>query len=172
MGTLLSPPMLANTRCGQPSTTSSISPRRWINSGGLGTMGFGLPTAMRGATGSSGFSGRLRHRRGIDPDEHSGAGLQAVRLPIKVVMLNNRYLGMVRQWRNLSRQPLFSPTWIRCPISRGSPSPVMWVSASTSRAMWKEPCGRRSVARAIWSSLIFRSTRPRTYTPWSRAERV
>ncbi len=41
-----SPPTSASTRCGRRSTTTSPSPRRWINSGGLGTMGFGLPAAI------------------------------------------------------------------------------------------------------------------------------
>ena len=49
-------------------------PRRWINSGGLGTMGFGLPAAMGAAVGCPDKHGRLHRRRRLDPDERPGAG--------------------------------------------------------------------------------------------------
>jgi acetolactate synthase-1/2/3 large subunit len=75
-------------------------PRRWINSGGLGTMGFGMPAAM---------GVQLAH-----PDElvmciTGEASIQMCiqelstckqyNLPIKIINLNNRYMGMVRQWQ-------------------------------------------------------------------------
>jgi len=77
-------------------------PRTWINSGGLGTMGFGLPAAMGAALAC--------------PDELvvcvSGDGsiqmniqeLATIRendIPVKVVLMNNGFLGMVRQWQEL-----------------------------------------------------------------------
>ena len=77
-------------------------PRRWINSGGLGTMGFGLPAAMGAQVGMPGRDGRLHHRRRLGPDEHPGAGdLRANGIPVKVFIINNGYLGMVRQWQEL-----------------------------------------------------------------------
>ena len=75
-------------------------PRRWINSGGLGTMGFGLPSAM---------GVQLAHRDAQVACVTGEASIQMCiqelstctqyQLPIKVVMLNNRYMGLVRQWQ-------------------------------------------------------------------------
>ena len=57
-------------------------PRRWINSGGLGTMGFGLPAAMGAAVGAPGPARLLHRGRRLDPDEHPGARhLRAERHP-------------------------------------------------------------------------------------------
>jgi acetolactate synthase-1/2/3 large subunit len=88
-------------------------PRRWINSGGLGTMGFGLPAAM---------GVQLAH-----PDSTvvcvTGEGsiqmcLQELStclqygLPVKIVALNNRYLGMVRQWQEFFYQGRYSMSYM------------------------------------------------------------
>ncbi|WP_458574701.1 acetolactate synthase 3 catalytic subunit [Polynucleobacter sp. HIN7] len=88
-------------------------PRRWINSGGLGTMGVGLPYAM-----------------GIKkafPDQEvvtiTGEGsiqmciqelstLTQYNTPIKIVSLNNRYLGMVRQWQELTYSKRYSSSYM------------------------------------------------------------
>jgi acetolactate synthase-1/2/3 large subunit len=75
-------------------------PRHWINSGGLGTMGFGLPAAM---------GVQLAHPEAQVACVTGEASIQMCiqelstckqyRLPIKVVNLNNKYMGMVRQWQ-------------------------------------------------------------------------
>ena len=75
-------------------------PRRWINSGGLGTMGFGLPAAM---------GVQLAHPKSTVACVTGEASIQMCiqelstckqyHLPIKIVNLNNRYMGMVRQWQ-------------------------------------------------------------------------
>jgi len=77
-------------------------PRRWINSGGLGTMGFGFPAAMGvqfafpGAvsvcvTGEGSFQMNLQEL----------ATCMQYQLPIKIVCLNNQALGMVKQWQDM-----------------------------------------------------------------------
>ncbi len=77
-------------------------PRRWITSGGLGTMGFGLPAAM-------GAQVACPDRLVIDIDGDGSFQMTMqdlvtcvqYRLPVKVFIINNRYLGMVRQWQEL-----------------------------------------------------------------------
>jgi len=86
-------------------------PRRWITSGGLGTMGFGLPAALGAQValpdelvidiaGDGSFEMTLQ--------ELSTA--QTYGLPVKVVILNNGYLGMVRQWQELFWQGRYAGT--------------------------------------------------------------
>lgn len=88
-------------------------PRRWINSGGLGTMGFGLPAAL-----------------GVQlafPDEiviciTGEASIQMClqelstclqyNLPVKIINLNNRYMGMVRQWQEFSYEKRYSHSYM------------------------------------------------------------
>jgi acetolactate synthase-1/2/3 large subunit len=77
-------------------------PRRWINSGGLGTMGFGLPAAMGAQVGcpdalvcciAGDGSVQMNAQELATCSEHG--------IPIKVFIMNNGYLGMVRQWQEL-----------------------------------------------------------------------
>jgi len=75
-------------------------PRRWINSGGLGTMGFGLPSAM---------GVQLAHPEATVACVSGEASIlmciqelatcKQYNLPVKIVLLNNGYMGMVRQWQ-------------------------------------------------------------------------
>jgi len=88
-------------------------PRRWINSGGLGTMGVGLPYAM---------GVKMAH-----PDAQvaciTGEGsiqmciqelstCKQYHLPVKIVNLNNRYLGMVRQWQQIEYGSRYSESYM------------------------------------------------------------
>ncbi|MDG0026093.1 acetolactate synthase 3 catalytic subunit [Trinickia sp. Y13] len=88
-------------------------PRRWINSGGLGTMGFGLPAAM---------GVKMAH-----PDSEvvciTGEGsiqmciqelstCKQYDTPVKIISLNNRYLGMVRQWQQIEYSKRYSHSYM------------------------------------------------------------
>jgi acetolactate synthase-1/2/3 large subunit len=77
-------------------------PRRWINSGGLGTMGFGLPAAMGAAVGCPDRTVVCIAGDGsIQMNAQELATCSQNGIPVKVVILNNGYLGMVRQWQEL-----------------------------------------------------------------------
>jgi acetolactate synthase-1/2/3 large subunit len=88
-------------------------PRRWINSGGLGTMGFGLPSAMGvqlahpDATVAcvSGEASILMCIQELATCKQHG-------LPVKVVLLNNGYMGMVRQWQEFFYGGRYSHSYV------------------------------------------------------------
>lgn len=77
-------------------------PRRWINSGGLGTMGVGLPYAMgvRFANPEATVT-CVTGEASIQMNIQELSTAKQFRLPIKIINLNNRYLGMVRQWQQM-----------------------------------------------------------------------
>jgi acetolactate synthase-1/2/3 large subunit len=77
-------------------------PRRWINSGGLGTMGFGLPAGMGAAIARPDVPTIVITGDGsIQMNAQELATCTQHRIPVKVFIANNGYLGMVRQWQEL-----------------------------------------------------------------------
>jgi acetolactate synthase-1/2/3 large subunit len=77
-------------------------PRRWINSGGLGTMGFGLPAAMGAQVGCPEDTVVCVAGDGsVQMNMQELATCAQEKIPIKVFIMNNGYLGMVRQWQEL-----------------------------------------------------------------------
>jgi acetolactate synthase I/II/III large subunit len=75
-------------------------PRRWINSGGLGTMGFGLPAAMGVQLANPGATvACVTGEASIQMCIQELSTCKQYHLPVKIVNLNNRYMGMVRQWQ-------------------------------------------------------------------------
>jgi len=88
-------------------------PRRWINSGGLGTMGFGLPAAMGVQLGNPGATVACVTGEGsIQMCIQELSTCLQYALPIKVVNLNNRYLGMVRQWQEFFYQKRYAMSYM------------------------------------------------------------
>jgi acetolactate synthase-1/2/3 large subunit len=78
-------------------------PRRWINSGGLGTMGFGLPAAMGVQMAHpDAVSTVVTGDGSIQMNIQELATCMQYNLPIKIISLNNRALGMVRQWQDMN----------------------------------------------------------------------
>jgi acetolactate synthase-1/2/3 large subunit len=77
-------------------------PRHWINSGGLGTMGFGLPAAMGAQVGCpEALVCCVAGDGSVQMNIQELATCAQNNIPIKVFIMNNGYLGMVRQWQEL-----------------------------------------------------------------------
>jgi len=101
-------------------------PRTWINSGGAGTMGFGVPAAIGAKVGRPD-----RTVWCIDGDgcfQMTAQELVTARsegIPIKVAILNNAYLGMVRQWQEMFYEERYSEVY----LSADLPDYVKWAEA-------------------------------------------
>jgi acetolactate synthase-1/2/3 large subunit len=88
-------------------------PRRWINSGGLGTMGFGLPAAMGVRMANPGATvACVTGESSIQMCLQELSTCKQYRLPIKIVNLNNRYMGMVRQWQQFFHGNRYSESYM------------------------------------------------------------
>ena len=88
-------------------------PRRWINSGGLGTMGFGLPAAIGVKlafpdANVACVTGEASIQMCI---QELSTALQ-YKTPIKIINLNNRYMGMVRQWQEFTYESRYSHSYM------------------------------------------------------------
>jgi len=88
-------------------------PRRWINSGGLGTMGFGLPAAMgvQMAFPEATVACITGEASLVMCIQELSTCLQ-YRLPVKIINLNNRYMGMVRQWQEFFYDKRYSHSYM------------------------------------------------------------
>src|SRR3954471_18187406 len=101
-------------------------PYTWINSGGLGTMGFSVPAAIGAKVGRPD-----RMVWAIDGDGCFQMTAQelvtaaAERIPVKIAILNNAYLGMVRQWQELFYEERYSEVY----LSPDLPDYVKWAEA-------------------------------------------
>ena len=89
-------------------------PRTFISSGGLGTMGFGLPAAMGAALAQPGkLVLNIAGDGSIQMNIQELATISINRIPVKILILNNEYLGMVRQWQDLFWDKRYSSTCLR-----------------------------------------------------------
>jgi acetolactate synthase-1/2/3 large subunit len=101
-------------------------PRSWVNSGGLGTMGFAVPAAIGAKVGRPD-----RTVWAIDGDGCFQMTAQELvtasseRIPVKVAILNNAYLGMVRQWQHMFYEERYSEVY----LSPDLPDYVLWAEA-------------------------------------------
>ncbi len=88
-------------------------PRRWINSGGLGTMGVGLPYAMGVQMANPGAQVAVITGEGsIQMNIQELSTCKQYRLTPKIINLNNRYLGMVRQWQQIEYGSRYSESYM------------------------------------------------------------
>ena len=88
-------------------------PRRWINSGGLGTMGFGLPAAIGVKLGHPDADvACVTGEASIQMCIQELATALQYRTGIKIINLNNGYMGMVRQWQEFSYESRYSQSYL------------------------------------------------------------
>jgi acetolactate synthase I/II/III large subunit len=103
-------------------------PRRWINSGGLGTMGFGLPAAIGAAVACPDVPSVLLTGDGSFQMNIQELGTaRQFDIPVKCVIMDNGYLGMVRQWQELFWDRRYSnvdmgswPDWVKLADAYGA----------------------------------------------------
>ena len=101
-------------------------PYTWVNSGGLGTMGFAVPAAIGAKVGQPD-----RMVWAVDGDGCFQMTAQelitaaAENIPVKIAILNNAYLGMVRQWQELFYEERYSEVY----LSADHPNYVMWAES-------------------------------------------
>ena len=101
-------------------------PRSWVNSGGLGTMGFAVPAALGAKVGRPN-----QMVWAVDGDGCFQMTAQELvtasteRIPVKIAILNNSYLGMVRQWQHMFYEERYSEVY----LSPNLPDYVGWAEA-------------------------------------------
>jgi acetolactate synthase-1/2/3 large subunit len=105
---------------------SFSKPRSWVSSGGLGTMGFAVPAAMGAKVGQP-----AKTVWAVDGDGCFQMTAQELitcsqeQIPVKIAILNNAYLGMVRQWQQMFYEERYSEVY----LSADLPDYVKWAES-------------------------------------------